>query len=63
MVCLTASIRWGQMAYPGNGGTFRITRTNGVVTAFINDTPMHSTTRGAALTIIDLVLQNNSVSG
>ena len=49
----------GAIAASQNYGTFRISRTNGVVTAYFNGTPLYSETRSSPLTAIDLVLQNN----
>ncbi len=52
----------GRIPVSGNAGTLRISRTNGVVTAYFNDTPLFSEARPSALTGIDLVLQNNMSS-
>ena len=52
----------GITAVSQNYGTFRIARTNDVVTAYFNDTPIYSQTRSSPLTGISFVLQNNQGS-
>ena len=52
----------GITSAPQNYGTFRITRTNGVVTVYFNDTPLYSETRNSPLTGINFCLQNNNGS-
>ena len=52
----------GIISVSQNFGTFRISRTNGTVTAYFNGTPLYSETRSSPLVGIDLALQNNSGS-
>jgi hypothetical protein len=52
----------GRIAMTTNAGVFSITRSGSTVTGYFNGTPMFSETRGAALTFIAFVLQNNNGS-
>ena len=52
----------GAISAPQNYGTFRLSRTNGIVTAYFNGTPLYSETRNSPLTGIDFCLQNNNSS-
>ncbi len=52
----------GTISVAQNYGTFRISRTNGVVTAYFNDAALYSETRNSPLTGINFCLQNNSGS-
>lgn len=52
----------GTASVSQNYGTFRIARTNGVVTAYFNGTPIYTGTRSSPLTELEFTLQNNNGS-
>jgi hypothetical protein len=52
----------GTISVSQNYGTFLISRTNGVVTAYFNGTPIYAGTRSSPLTEIEFTLQNNNGS-